>query len=378
MPDMPIPTDDIFFESSIAEIDLGAILANLAVVRQYAGGKAVCAVVKSNAYGHGLCETARALAAGGADWLAVATVQEGLLLRETGIDTPILVLRYIGDADLATLIDAKITPVVYDLDQFVALADAIGNRRLGFHLKVDTGMARMGIRDHEVSGFLKLLRQASHLKLDGVMTHFANADVRDHETNVLQLQRFRGVLETINNAGFKPRWIHAANSAATLTEPLSHFNMVRTGLALYGLDPLGPATGTGLRPAMRWITRPIQIKHIDEGVSVSYGWRWTAKRPSVVATLPVGYADGYRRNMSGQAEVLIKGRRAPVIGSICMDFCLVDVTEIEDISKTDEVTLIGRQGDDEISAYALASWSGSIPYEIVCLVSDRVRRVYRS
>lgn len=365
-------------ESSIAEIDLRAISHNLASIRQIAQGKAVCAVVKANAYGHGLTQIGRVLQEASIDWFAVATVSEGVALRNSGVCTPILVLRYSDPRHAPLLVEHMLTPVVYDISQLAMIASNAAGATLRFHLNIDTGMSRIGIRPYEVSTFLEHLRAFPALVLDGLMTHLANADLRDHAFNQRQLTRFVAVLAQLRDAGIEPRWVHVANSAATLTEEAAIFNMVRPGLALYGICPLQPPSNVELRPAMRWTTRAIQVRRIPPGTPVSYGGAWISKRESVVATLPVGYADGYRRSMTGAAQVLVRGIRVPIVGAICMDFCVADVTDVTGFSVDEEIVLLGSQGDGVLSAYELADWSKSIPYEVVCLVGDRVRRIYRS
>ena len=364
-------------ESSIAEIDLNAISHNLGIIRAHISEAALCAVVKSNAYGHGLLEVGTTLAADGADWLAVATVQEGMSLRAAGVACPILILRYIDERQVNTLVHGDLTPVVYDQSQIAGLARSGSSRPLNIHLNIDTGMGRMGVRPYELGAFLRQLASAPNLHLDGVMTHFANADLVDSRSNAQQMDSFASALHELAAQGHEPRWVHASNSAASLTAPAAYFNMVRPGLALYGINPLQSGEQYELRPAMRWTTNAIQVRTISEGTSVSYGWLWTAARASTIATLPVGYADGYSRAMTGQAQVLVRGKRVPVIGAICMDFCMIDVSDIEDFTVSDEVVLLGSQDSNEISAYDLATWRNSIPYEVICSLGDRVKRRYK-
>ncbi|MBI3180128.1 MAG: alanine racemase [Deltaproteobacteria bacterium] len=362
-----------------AAIDLGAIRHNLGVVRRAAPGQKVCAVVKANAYGHGLVEVSRALEAYGADWLAVALVEEGVLLREAGVRAPILVLGGAVNRGFAEMVEHTLVPVLFDVDQIPRLAAAAGGRRIAFHLKIDSGMYRLGVLPAELASFLAALAKYPNLDLDGLCTHFARADTTQDRGSVAeQLACFKAAHAQLLRAGHTPHLLHVANSSATLLESAAHVGMVRPGLVLYGLDPRGPEHARDLRPAMRWTTRPVRICDVPAGGRVSYGGHWTAARPSRIATLPVGYADGYVRALSGKAQVLVRGRRAPVVGTICMDLCMIDVTDISGVSLADEVVLMGAQGSQEIPAYELARWADTIPYEITCGVSDRVPRRHTS
>jgi len=357
-------------------VDLGAIRRNLQLVREAAVGRAVCGMVKANAYGHGLVPVGRALAEANVDFLAVALVEEGMRLRQAGLNLPILVVGGALDDGFVQLVAHNLTPVLFRKEHLRVLAEAAGGNSVAFHLKIDTGMARLGISADAVPDFLEALTRHPQLRLEGVLTHFANADLADHEFNARQLALLEQAHDALKKGGQQPRWVHIANSAAVLSFPEAHQALVRPGLMLYGLDPMHARTSTALAPAMRWVTSPVQVKTVPKGARVSYGGRWVATRESRIATLPIGYADGYRRALGNKAQVLIRGLRAPIIGTVCMDLCMIDVTDIAGAAVGDEVVLMGRQGTDEISAYDLARWGDTIPYEIICGVGARVPRQY--
>jgi alanine racemase len=361
---------------TIATVDLGAIRHNLDVARRRSPGQAICAVVKADAYGHGLNEVGLTLSRGGVEWLAVALVEEGISLRRVGVKTSILVLGSALGGTLFELVAHDLTAAIYRPDQLEALAMAARGKQVAFHLKIDTGMARLGVRLDELEPLFDMLDHTPNLVLDGVLTHFANADLADREFNAAQLALFNRACARIAQRGFKPRWLHISNSAAVLSYPEAHVGLLRPGLMIYGLDPLAKRSDAELIPAMSWTTQPVHLKTIAKGTRVSYGGRWVATRDSRIATLPVGYADGYPRAMSGKAQVLVRGKLAPVVGNICMDLCMIDVTDIPSVTLEDEVTLMGRQGDAYVSAYDLAKWADTIPYEIICGVGTRVPRYY--
>jgi alanine racemase len=357
-------------------VDLAAVRHNVAAIRARAPGQALCGVVKANAYGHGLVTVGRALARAGVDWLGVALVEEGVLLREAGVTTPILVLGAALAGGYDEIVAHRLTPAIFRADQLEGLARAARDGRAGFHLKIDTGMARLGIAPSEIEAFVDAAARYPSLSIEGVLTHLANADLEDTETNARQVARFEDALVRLRRRGITPRLVHVANSAGVLTCKEAHTGLVRPGLMLYGLTPLGPRGAPELVPAMRWTTRPVQVKTVPKGTHVSYGGRFTATRDTRLATLPVGYADGYPRALGNVAQVLIRGHRAPVVGSVCMDLCMIDVTDVAGVTPDDEVVLMGAQDGAAVTAYELAGWAGTIPYEIVCGVERRVPRVY--
>ncbi|MBI5511285.1 MAG: alanine racemase [Deltaproteobacteria bacterium] len=361
---------------TIATVDLGAIRHNLEVARRLVPGQAICAVVKADAYGHGMNEVGLTLSRAGVEWLAVALVEEGISLRRVGVKTSILVLGSALGGTLFELVAHNLTAAIYRPDQLEALAMAARGKPVAFHLKIDTGMARLGVRLEELDQVLDALDKTPNLVLDGVLTHFADADLADRDFNSAQLRLFEGACRRLQARGYKPKWQHIANSAAVLSFPEAQVGLLRPGLMIYGLDPLAKRRATELVPAMRWTTRPVHLKTVPQGARISYGGRFVTKRDSRIATLPVGYADGYPRAMSGKAQVLVRGRLVPVVGTICMDLCMADVTDVPEVSLDDEVVLMGRQEGAEVSAYDLATWADTIPYEIICGVGARVPRYY--
>lgn len=359
---------------TVVEIHLPSLRHNLQEVTRRVGTAAVLAVVKANAYGHGAVPVSRALLAAGAHQLGVATVEEGLELRDAGVTAPILVMG--GVHDIPAIQRFNLTPVLPSQDA-VDTAARFANPRTGplrVHLKVDTGMGRLGLAPDEA---LALLRSGwpPNLHLEGVMSHLASADEPDGRATEQQLTRFRVFLEAIRAAGLTVPPAHIANSAAILKYPSSHLDLVRPGLMLYGYTS-GPTPSADLRPALTWKSRVIQIKKVDKDQPVSYGGTFVASRPSTLAVLPVGYADGYSRALSNKGRVLIGGRPAPVVGRVCMDLTVVDVTDHPAVRPGDEVVLLGQQGTATITANDLAAWQDTISYEVLCRIGPRVTRVY--
>jgi alanine racemase len=365
-----------------AEIDLAAIAANVDLACRLAGpGVQVMAVVKADAYGHGVVPVASTALTAGATWLGVAIPEEAIPLRLAGLTCRIQVLGPIppGQADLVA---------AYDLDQCVcdlAQAEALDRaarahgRRLSIHLKVDTGMRRVGLRPGEVCGVAEKLSGLPSVRLVGLMTHFADAEANEPEFAREQLGRFAEVahaLSAVPQGGMPLR--HAANSAALLFLPEARLDLVRPGIMLYGYDPRGRGglTHPRLRPALRLRTAIGQIQAVPRGQSISYGRTFVAPRDIRVATLPVGYADGLGRLLSNRGQVLIRGRRVPIVGRVCMDMTMVDVTDVPEVAVGDEAVLIGRQGTEEISADEVADLQGTISYEILSRIGPRVPRVY--
>ncbi len=358
-----------------AIVDLDAIAHNLAAVRAHRPGMPVCAVIKADGYGHGLVPVARVLERADVELFAVALVEEGTRLREAGVRTPILVLGAALSGGYRLLVEHDLTPMIFTTEHLKALARAAQGAPISYHLKIDTGMSRLGLSPKELSTFLTRAKNEPQLRMEGVMTHFANADEEDTPMNERQARAFADALTQLRGAGFDPRWVHSANSAATKSFDDGISNALRPGFLLYGVSPLH-AHAPELQPALRWVTAPVHVKTIPVGTPVSYGGHWVAKRETRIATLPVGYADGYPRTLSNRAEVLVRGKRAPVIGSVCMDLVMIDVTDIPGVDVGDEVVLLGSQGDESIGAHELAERAGTIPYEIVTGVQKRVPRVY--
>jgi len=363
---------------NFCEIDLEAIRNNVRVMRAATrGGARFLAVVKADAYGHGAVPVARAALEAGADMLAVAIPEEGIELREAGITAPILVLGGIDEEAAEAVVAGDLTQVVFDEPCVRALSDA--GVRLGrtarVHLKLDTGMSRIGVRtEAEAAALTALIDSLPGIELTGCFTHMATADEPDSAGTLVQIARFEALCEAIARVHPAPITRHAANTASIFRYPQAHFDMVRGGIALYGYPPVPGVAG--LQPAMRWVTRAVYVKTIAPGDRVSYGGTFTASRDTRVMTVPVGYADGYRRGLSGKGCVLVRGRRAPILGRVCMDQIMVDVTDIPGAQAGDEVVLLGRQGVACIDAEEMAGWLGTISYEVLCAPSRRVPRVY--
>lgn len=362
---------------SVARINLAAIERNVARMRAtLTPGTAFCAVVKADGYGHGAVAVARAALAGGADRLAVVTAAEATALRQAGVDTRLLVLGPLQDPELDEALDAGAELVAWDEQTVGRLVDV--GRPAAVHLKYDSGMGRLGQRDPErLAALCEAVADAAHLQLAGVMTHFATADDPDDAFFGEQLRRFTALAEHVRSR-FPGLTVHAANSAATLREPASHFDMVRSGIAIYGMDPFGrdPAAH-GLEPALSWESWLASSKPCEPGDGVGYGRRFIADRATRIGNVPVGYADGVRRHLSGAGgEVLVDGRRVPMAGTVSMDSFGVDLGPDAGEPVGADVTLIGRVGDERILAEDLATLLGTINYEVTCAIGTRVRRVY--
>jgi alanine racemase len=362
---------------TVAEIHLPALHHNFLEVVRRVGRTAVLAVVKANAYGHGAVPVTQALLAAGAGQFGVATVTEGLELRAAGITAPILVMGGVFPDEIPALLESDLTPVLPSREAVETLARFIRSRStpVRVHLKIDTGMGRLGLAQEEVLGLLASSWPPA-LRLDGLMSHLARADEPDPTPTEEQLARFRTLLDAIKAAGLPVPPAHIAGSAAILRFPASHLDMVRPGLMLYGYAP-GSLSTTDLCPALAWKTRIVQVKHVPGGQAVSYGGTFVTARPSTLAILPVGYADGYSRGLSNRGHVLIAGRPAPVVGRVCMDLTIVDVTGHPPVHAGDEAVLLGRQGSARITADDLAAWLGTISYEVLSRIGRRVVRVYR-
>ena len=360
------------------EVDLAAIRDNVARLGELAGTEG-CAVVKADGYGHGAVDVARAALAGGATWLAVALVEEGLTLRAAGIDAPVLVLTEPPVTAVRTLVEHRLTPTVYR-PPFLAALDEVGRDRgtpVAVHLKVDTGMARVGVPEHDWDAVLKQVVGADGLDVRGIYTHLARADEPDQDTTRQQLATLDRFLERAAALGLPaPRWVHAANSAGTLLHPAARRDLVRPGIALYGLSPAADvdAAAFGLRPALRLVTEVSYAKRITAGTPVSYGHRWSAPADGWLATLPLGYADGVPRALTNRGEVLVHGRRRPIAGTVCMDQVLVWCGD-DAVGVGDEVVLLGAQGDQHVRVEEWAAHADTITYEIVTQLTARLPRV---
>ncbi len=362
-----------------AEVDLSALAGNVRYLKSLLqDGVRLLAVVKADAYGHGAIPVSRAALGAGADWLGVATVEEGLELRRAGVVARILVLAEPPPGAARAVVEGGLTPTVYTPGGVSALGKAAAEAgvRLPVHLKVDTGMRRVGVPSEAAGEAARFVLKEPHLELEGVFTHFAVADDPFHPFLKVQVERFRRAVEEVRSVGADPPLVHAANSAATLARPDLHFDMVRPGLALYGVSPAPGLPGSeGLRPVLSLKARVVLSKRVEAGEGVSYGLRYLLKRPARLVTVPLGYADGVMRAFWEKGEVLIRGRRWPVAGVVCMDLFMVDVGE-EEVEAGEEVVVIGSQGGERIDAWEHAAACGTIPYEVLTRIGPRVPRVY--
>jgi alanine racemase len=363
-----------------AIIDLDALEHNFKEVLRRINGRRVLAVVKAGAYGHGAVEISRRLLGVGADMLGVALVEEGRELRDAGIDAPILVMGALFPEQAGAAVSLRLTTTVFTLAGARALSDAAVKLGLkaSVHVKIDTGMGRIGIAPEEAPRLIAEMRGLPGVEVRGLMTHFADADLCDKRFASHQMERFEKLLKTLDADGISVPERHAANSAAVLDFPGALFTMVRPGLMLYGYNPLEQGAGAAdLRPVLSLMTRIAFLKKAPVGVPISYGRTFTTKRESLIATLPIGYADGFSRSLSNKAEVLVRGMRAPLVGRVCMDMCMVDVTDVPGAGEGDDVVLIGSQGKERITADEIAAKTGTIAYEVLCGISSRVPRLYQ-
>ncbi len=365
-----------------AEVDLGAVAHNVEVLRALAAPAGVCAVVKADGYGHGAVEVGQVAMDAGAECLAVAIVEEAEPLRDAGLRSRILVLSEAPARAAPAVVELCLEPTVYSEAGVSAVADAVAAAGapdpLPVHLKVDTGMHRVGAQPAEAVAVAKAVAARRELRLESVWTHCAVADDPDDGFTAEQLRRFEVALATLHRAGVPAVRRHAANSAATLAHPASRLDLVRCGIAVYGIDP-SPALGgmADLRPALRFLSEVSHVKVVASGEALSYGQRYRLERDSVVATVPVGYADGVRRSLGELGgEVLIGGRRRPIAGTVTMDQITVDCGDDHTVRPGDEVVLIGRQDDEVVTAAEWAERLGTIGYEVVCGIGARVPRRY--
>lgn len=375
----------------VAEIDLPAIARNLRSVREIAGGTSVIGVVKADAYGHGAIEVSRRLVKEGISHLAVAYTGEAIELRNAGIDIPIIVLFDSGN--VRDFFDFNLIPVVYSRDTALSLSDEARKRGVvvKVHVKVDTGMGRLGLCGGHVMDDLTAIADMPGLELTGLLSHFSEADLSDRSYAISQLERFNSIREKVSVKIGRKLFSHVANSAAVLTLRESYLDAVRPGLMLYGYSPFQADKTHGakrkereksmsgnmaLTPAMTVKSRILSIRSVAAGTPVSYGRTFVTKRPSRIGVIPVGYADGYSRLFSNNAEAVVRGKRVPVAGRVCMDLTMVDLTDVREARENDEVVLLGRQGDEVITADELAQRAKTISYEILTSLGSKARKVY--
>lgn len=362
---------------SKVHVDTEALAHNVQLIRQHIDDSvALMAVVKANGYGHGAVTVARTALRHGASFLAVANLAEAVVLRDAGIDAPILVLSYVPPAAIGLAIQHEIHIALFDLGlarQYAQVAGDMG-RTLKVHVKLDTGMGRLGLLPNQVVGFFQQLVTLAHLDIEGLMTHFSMADA-DAEFTAKQLAVFKECLASVRAMGIDIPYVHTSNSPATIGVKDDVFNIVRPGLLLYGLQPSHSRQLDGLQPVMSWKTAVSQVKTLPPQSTIGYGNTYRTQGEEVIAVIPVGYADGLRRAPATWREVLIRGQRAPIVGRVSMEKTTVNVTHIDGVSVGDEVVLLGEQGDDVITADEVAGWWGTINYEVVTSILPRVPRV---
>jgi alanine racemase len=370
---------------TFAEIDLAALRHNHDVVRRsLPPACGILAVVKADAYGHGFMDVARELEALGVTAFGVAFLAEGIQLRKSGIDRPVLILGGVYPGQERKCIGFNLSTAVFSLEQLAALDGAAGRlyRRARVHVKIDTGMGRLGIPYDQAPAFFKEFQRFRNIDLEGLISHFATSDELEGtglQHTDLQEERFRTVVAMVRDQGFSPTYVHIANSAAVFSRDLPYCNLARPGIVLYGSLPSADFAGRlDVRPVMTLKSRVAMMKWVEPGTSVSYARRYIAGERHLIASVPVGYADGYSRSLTNRGEVLIRGCRARVVGTVCMDWIMLDVTEVPDVAVGDEVVLMGCDSKGNcISAEELAELAGTISYEIFCGISKRVPRIYK-
>ena len=364
--------------STILTVDLDAIAHNAAVLSRHAGNRPLLAVVKANAYGTGAIPVARTLVEAGAQWLGVALVEEGVQLRRAGILVPILLLGPAAPAQCECLVEHRITPAIYSLDFLGALerAAAAADTTVEAHLKVDSGMGRLGFREEEIQGVMSALGNAPRIRIAGLFSNLASADDPTSPQTEQQVRRFLGILDQLQRGGLDPEWVHLANSSALLAHPSARLALCRPGLTLFGLKPSGVLPDPGLKPALTLTTRLAQVKDLPYGTPVGYGATYLTDAAKRVGILPLGYADGLARSASPGGFVLIEGARCPLVGRISMDLAAIDLDPAPGAREGDEVVLWGVSGSDQLSPWDWARWTGTIPYEVMTGIGCRVARRY--
>jgi len=369
-------TKFIGYRPTWAEINLDNLSYNFGQIKRLVSSRAkIMVTVKADAYGHGLIPVARRLVREGVDFLGVASIDEGIKLREAGINLPILILGVVLKKDIAPLFKYRLTTTLCDEGLALALNNKarVLRKPIDVHIKVDTGMGRIGVLHKDAEKLIKKIHRLKFIRIEGLFTHLASADI-NRDFTFYQIGLFQDLIRKLNKDGINIPLVHAANSMGVIGYKRSHFNMVRPGLAIYGLYPKENLK-INLKPVLSLKTEVVFIKRVPAGYGVSYGQTYITKKSTRIATLPIGYGDGYPRNLSNLAPVLIRGRRFKISGRICMDQIMVDVGDLN-VRIGDEVVLIGAQGKNRISAEELAKLSGTIPYEIVCGLGNRIPRIY--
>jgi alanine racemase len=372
-----IATDEL--RPTHLEVDLDRLAANYRAIAAHVAPARVMPILKANAYGHGLVEVARLLERVGAPYLGVAYLEEGVRLRQHGVRTPVLVLGGIVGEQVPRFLEHDLTLTASSVDKLRAIDECAAalKRPAAVHLKIDTGMERIGVHWYSAEKLLEESLRCRHLRVEGIFTHLANADAADLAHARLQLERFAEVLHFYERRSLPPPLRHAANSGAILQLPDSHLDMVRPGILLYGAGPSPEVPATlPVAQALRWVTRVVFFKVVRPDHPISYGSLWTSPEETRVVTLPVGYGDGYARAMSGKAQVIVHGKRHPVVGRICMDQVMVSIGW-DSAYNGDEVVLLGSAGGAAISIEEMAAWAGTIPHEVLTSINTRVPRVYK-
>ncbi len=375
--DAPLDPHEARLRPTYALVSLSRLRANLAAVKAHAAPARTMAILKANAYGHGLEAVARCLAPQ-ADSFGVALVEEGITLRRLGIRSPILVMGGTWTRQIPLFLEHDLAITVPSLARLrdVQEAAAAAGKRARVHLKIDTGMERIGVHHYSAQGLLEAAARSPHLEVEGIYSHFANADTEDLAHARLQLERFHDVLRFYERRSLPVPLRHIANSAAVLRMPESHLDLVRPGILLYGVYPYSGAPRTiEVMPALSWRSRVVYFKVVEAGSPVSYGSTWHSDHRVRLVTVPVGYGDGYFRSMSDRAQVILRGRRHPQVGRICMDQIMVNI-EWGTGYNGDEVVLIGEQGEARVTVEELAEWASTIPYEVLTAINGRVPRLY--
>ena len=373
--------------STVAHVDLAALQSNFAAIQKFVGGTRIIAVVKANAYGHGSARVALALEQAGATMLACADIEEGIAIRQAGVRVPILVFGALSVSDLDGLFEFALTPTISTPGAARAVQSAAARHKttIGYHLKIDTGMNRLGFRHDNLRRTLPDLLSSANLRLDAVYSHFASADVPESPVFNDQRERFETAWSVVQGliveCGLQPARVlrHACNSAALLRDSRVWYDAVRPGLLLYGIVPPPLASTIQLAPVMSLTSRVVAVKGLRPGEGVGYGWRYHADSPRTVAVIPAGYADGLDTRLCGRGHVLIRGQRVPIVGAVSMDMITVDVTDLDAVQPGDEVVILGRQGSEswqQIDAREVAAAIGTIPWEIVCRLGTRIERQY--
>lgn len=373
---------------AIAEIDLSSIANNLRVVKDRVKNTSIIAAVKADAYGHGSIEVSKRLIKEGVQFLSVAFTEEAKEIRNAGIDSPIIVLF---DSDPDDILKYNLIPVIPDKRAAISLSKEAEkrNQRISVHIKIDTGMGRLGFIGDEIKSIAEIAK-LNGLKIIGIMSHFSNSDSEDQSFALLQIQRFNNLKKILIEKGFDINIFHIANSAAIISLPESYFDAVRPGLMLYGVSPFEDVCSSSstsklafpnlsLSQAMSLKTRIVSLRKVPSGTPISYNRTFITNRESLIGVISIGYADGFFRVFSNNAEVLVRGKRVPVVGRVCMDLTMVDLTEIKDeVTESDEVVIMGRQGNEFISSIELAKRAGTISYEILTSLGRMAKKVYKN